>query len=169
MIASDNTRFLENGAFSNAVCQRFNLATTNVSMTSLNGYKYKDRDLTNTSNVISLPFSLRSLAGKYPLLITELPPTPSILNLSANQYETELFIGDFGDDTPTRRLYFGIGDNIGNNPGPANARSYSYRGDDYFWYGLQAGRIYYASSFISNTVTDQKSLVVFSSGTVFWG
>ena len=170
MIGSGFVHFLSN-ASSNAVCQRFNLGTSNVSMTSLNGKKYKDRQLTNSSNVITLPFSLISLLEKYPLLITELPPTPTIINLSQVEADTVIAIygGDFGDDTPTRRLYYGLGDNFGNNPGPANAKSYSYRGDTFTWYGLQAGRVYYASSFISNTVTDQKSLVVFSSGVVFPG
>jgi hypothetical protein len=168
MIGSGFVHFLSN-ASSNAVCQRFNLGTSNVSMTSLNGYKYKDRQLTNSSNVITLPFSLLSLLEKYPLLITELPPTPAIISLNQAEENTVIAIygGDFGDDTPTRRLYFGLGWNTANDP--ANARSYSYRGDTFTWYGLESGRIYYASSFISNTVTDQKSLVVFSTGQVFWG
>ena len=150
--STGNIQFLSNAS---SVSQVFGLGAAPVSMSSLVGKKTKAAEIAFSSNTLVAPISLRSLAGLWPVIVTQIPPMPVFISLTF-QYLDNPTVEEPSADTPSLTWYYGIG----TSPGTFDKMSLRDRYSGVWNGNVTSDTLYYISALYSNTITGEKGVAI---------
>jgi hypothetical protein len=125
-------------------------------MSSLVGKKTRAAEIAFSSNTLVAPISLRSLAGRWPVIVTQIPSMPVINSLTFQTLNSP-DIQEPPADTPSLTWYYGIG----TSPGTFDKLPLKSRSETGSWNGpVTSDTFYYISALYSNTITGEKGVAI---------
>jgi hypothetical protein len=152
--STGDIQFLSNAS---SVSQVFGLGAAPVSMSSLVGKKTKAAEIAFSSNTLVAPISLRSLAGLWPVIVTQIPPMPVVYDLDVQNPGGVQVEEPVNNDTPSLTWYYGIG----TSPGTFDKMPLRERYQIGVWNGdIYTDTPYYISALYSNTTTGEKGVAI---------